>query len=141
MIQAVVSKEAKVFRQECCRVIADILYLWIFKALGQDDTTIRCSSQILAIGTDNKELSPSSRLSTPIYDYDSLLRDRRLKVIFSNVLKSARRNPVLMLRLYWVSFVMFVTASALACHRVIVSLSEAYFGPVSFPRKQYAIST
>ncbi|PON63064.1 Tyrosine-protein kinase [Trema orientale] len=142
LIQAVVSKEAKVFRQHCCRVIADILYLWVFKALGKDVTTTRSGSQvILAIATDNRELSSSSRLSTPIYDYDSILRDRRLKVIFSNVLKSARRNPVLMLRFYWASFVMFVTALALACHRVVVSLSEAYFGPVSFACKQYAIST
>ncbi|GMN51106.1 hypothetical protein TIFTF001_020255 [Ficus carica] len=142
LIQAVVSKEAKAFRQQFCRVIADILYLWIFKALGQDNTTTRYGSQlVLAIGTGNREPSSSSRSLTPIYDYDSILRDRRLKVIFSHILKSARRKPVLMLRFYWVSFVMFITASAIACHRVLVSLSEAYFGPVSFSHKQYAIST
>lgn len=142
LIQAVVSKEAKVFRQQFCRVIADVLYLWIFKALGQDITTTRYGSKvILSFGAGNRELSSSSRSSMPIYDYDSILRDRRLKVIFSHLLKSARRKPALMLRFYWVSFVMLLTASAIACHRVVVSLSEAYFGPVSLAPKQYAIST
>ena len=142
MVQAVVSREAKVFREQFCRIIADVLYLWIFKALGKDITRTRPSSEvILAIGTERRELSSASRSSATIYDYDSILRDRRLKVIFSNILKSARRKPTLMLKFYWTSFVMFVTASALACHRVLVSLSEAYLGPVSFARKQYAIST
>ncbi|XP_030488656.2 uncharacterized protein LOC115705459 [Cannabis sativa] len=142
LIQAVISKEAKVFRQQCCMAIADILYLWIFKALGQDVTTTHSGSRvILAIGTNKKVLSSSSRLSERVYDYESILRDRRLKVIFSHVLKSARKNPILMLKFYWASLVMFVTASALACHRIVVSLSEAYLGPLSFSSKQYAMST
>lgn len=133
-----VSKEAKFFRQQFCSVIADILYQWMFAAFGPGITTTRYSSDLrLASGHDNRDLEPSSR--TPIYDYRTIFRDRRLKVIFSNVLNSARKNPILMLRFYWTSFVMFTTALALACHRALVSFSEAYLSPISFARKQYAI--
>ncbi|CAB4320984.1 unnamed protein product [Prunus armeniaca] len=138
LVQAMVSKEAKFFRQQFCSVIADILYQWIFAAFGRGITTTRCSSDLrLASAHDNGDLEPSSK--TPIYDYRTIFRDRRLKVIFSNVLNSARKNPILMLRFYWTSFVMFTIALALACHRALVSFSEAYLSPISFARKQYAI--
>lgn len=69
------------------------------------------------------------------------MKDRRLKVIFFKVLESGRKDPVLMARLCWVSFVTLVAASALACHRVVVSLSEAYLGRLSFAPKKFAVST
>ncbi|XVF83255.1 hypothetical protein PTKIN_Ptkin16aG0472000 [Pterospermum kingtungense] len=144
LVRAVVSKEAKAFRFQLCKIIADILYQCVFEALGQGVPTSQYSYQLrLAGGPQNRELGPSSRLSTTttVYDYQSLLRDRRLKVIFSKILKSARREPVLMLRFYWASFVMFIAASALAFHRLLVSLSESYLGPVSFVPKRFAIST
>ncbi|ONH91898.1 hypothetical protein PRUPE_8G142600 [Prunus persica] len=138
LVQAMVSKKAKFFRQQFCSVIADILYQWMFTAFGRGIATTRYSSDLrLASAHDNRDLEPSSR--TPIYDYRTIFRDRRLKVIFSNVLNSARKNPILMLRFYWTSFVMFTTALALACHRALVSFSEAYLSPISFARKQYAI--
>ena len=115
LVRAVVSKEAKVFRFQLCKIIADILYQWVFEALGQG--------------------MPARQ-----YSYQSLLRDRRLKVIFFKILKSARREPVLMLRFYWALFVMFIAASALAFRRLLVSLSEAYLGPLSFAPKRFAIS-
>ncbi|KAF3433920.1 hypothetical protein FNV43_RR25023 [Rhamnella rubrinervis] len=140
LIRAVVSKEAKFFRQQFCGVIADMLYQWILGALRQGITATQYGSHLtLDGGTDNRGSGPSSRLSMPTYDYQSMLRDRRLKVIFSNILNSARRDPILMMRFYWVSFIMFVTASALACHRVLVSLSEAYLGPLKIAPKQYAM--
>lgn len=141
LIQAMVSKEARFFRQQLCRVIADILYQWMCEALGQDVRITQYSSQVsLVTGPDNRELRPSSRLSTPICDYKSILRDRRLKVIFLAVLNSMRRDPVLIVRFSWASFIMFVTASALACHRILVSLSETYIGPVPFAPKRFAVS-
>lgn len=141
LIQAMVSKEAKFFRQQLCGVIADILYQWMCEALGQDVRITQYSSQVrLVTGPDNRELRPSSRLSTPICDYKSILRDRRLKVIFLAVLNSMRRDPVLIVRFCWASFVMFVTASALACHRILVSLSETYIGPVPFAPRRFAVS-
>ncbi|KAF3969324.1 hypothetical protein CMV_006874 [Castanea mollissima] len=142
LIQAMVSKEAKFFRQQLCRVIADILYQWMCEALGQDVRITQYSSQVrLVTGPDNRELRPSSRLSTPMCDYKSILRDRRLKVIFLAVLNSMRKDLVLVVRFCWASFVMFVAASALACHRILVSLSETYIGPVPFAPKRFAVST
>uniref|UniRef100_A0A5B7BW00 Protein kinase domain-containing protein n=1 Tax=Davidia involucrata TaxID=16924 RepID=A0A5B7BW00_DAVIN len=142
LVRAMVSKEAIFFRQQLCRVIADIIYQWMFEAFRRGVTITKYSSQMsLASGADNIELGSSSRLSTPICDYQSILRDRRVKVIFFKVLDSASKDPILMLRFCWASFVMFVTALALACHRVLVSLSETYLGPVSFAPKQFAIST
>lgn len=135
MIQGVVSEEAKVFREHFCHVIADVLYTWILNIVGKISSN---SQVILGIGTGGRDFAPPSRSS---HAYDSLWTDRRLKVIFGKMLKSARRKPKLMLKFYWTAFVMFVTASALACHRAVVSLSDAYFDPASFPKRQYAIST
>lgn len=140
LTQAMVSKEAKFFRQQFCRFVADILHQWMLETLVRSITTVQYSSSLrVASEPDNRELGPSSRLSTPLYDYRSVLRDRRLKVIFSHILNSTRKNPILMLRLYWTSFVMSVVALAMASHHVIISLSEAYLGPISFASKQYAI--
>jgi aarF domain-containing kinase len=140
LTQAMVSKEAKFFRQQFCRVIAGILHQWMFESLVRGVATIQFSSNLgVASGPDNRELGPSSRPSTPIYDYRSILKDRRLKVIFLNILNSTRKDPILLLRFCWTSFVMFVVALALASHRVLISLSEAYLGPISLASKQYAI--
>ncbi|TQD84522.1 hypothetical protein C1H46_029910 [Malus baccata] len=138
LVQAMVSEKAKVFHQQFFRVIADVLYQWMYAANGWGITKTRYSSDLkMAGGPENRERGPSSR--APIYDYRAIYRDRRLRVIVSNVLKSARKNPILMLRLYWTSFVMFATAFALACHRALLSFAEDHLGPISFAPKQYAI--
>ncbi|XP_059628301.1 uncharacterized protein LOC132271059 isoform X1 [Cornus florida] len=141
IVRAMVSKEAVHFRQQLCRIIADIMYQWMFEAHGGGATTTQYSSQVrLATGDNLLDPFPSSRLATPNYDYQSILKDRRLKVIFFKILDSARKDPALMLRFYWASFVMFLKASALACHRVLVSFSETLLGPVSFVPKQFAVA-
>ncbi|TYJ16114.1 hypothetical protein E1A91_A10G228500v1 [Gossypium mustelinum] len=143
LVQAAVSKEAKAFRFQLCKIIADILYQRMVKALGQLVPASQYSYKLrLAGGHQNTELHPSARLSTSstVYDYQSLLRDRRLKLILSKILNSARKEPALMLRFYWVSFVTFIAASALAFHRLLISLSAAYIGPASFIPKRFAIS-
>ncbi|KAK6228173.1 hypothetical protein SCA6_000513 [Theobroma cacao] len=142
LVRAVVSKEAKVFRFQLCRIIADILCQWMFESLGQIVPASQYSYHLrLAGGPENRELGPSSRLFTPTYDYQSLLKDRRLKVIFFKILNSARKEPALMLRFYWTSFVMFIAASALAFHRLLISLSEAHLGTLPFAPKRFAMST
>lgn len=130
LIRAIISKEGSSFRQQLCRIIADVLYQWTSEALGQSIMKSKYKSHMrLARGVDQ------------IHDYQLMLTDRRLKVIFFKKLNSVRRDPILMLRLCWATLVLFVTASALASHRVLVSLSEAYIGPVSFVPKRFAIST
>ncbi|TYH51280.1 hypothetical protein ES332_D10G262200v1 [Gossypium tomentosum] len=143
LVRAAVSKEAKAFRFQLCKIIADILYQRMVKALGQLVPASQYSYKLrLAGGHQNTELHPSTRLSTSstVYDYQSLLSDRRLKLILSKILNSARKEPALMLRFYWVSFVTFIAASALAFHRLLISLSAAYIGPASFIPKRFAIS-
>ncbi|MBA0749954.1 hypothetical protein Gogos_003826 [Gossypium gossypioides] len=143
LVRAAVSKEAKAFRFQLCKIIADILYQRMVKALGQLVPASQYSYKLrLAVGHQNTELHPSARLSTSstVYDYQSLLSDRRLKLILSKILNSARKEPALMLRFYWVSFVTFIAASALAFHRLLISLSAAYIGPASFIPKRFAIS-
>ncbi|KAL2324793.1 hypothetical protein Fmac_023851 [Flemingia macrophylla] len=139
LIKAMVSKEGKLFRQQVCKIIVDILYQWMIKLFGQGITVTQYSRVILANGLSNKESGPSPRPSFSTYDYDSILRDRRLRVIFSKVLKSSSRDKILMLRFFWASLLVMVTASTLACHRLVVSLSEAYLGQIFDAPKRYAV--
>ncbi|KAJ6772949.1 PROTEIN KINASE SUPERFAMILY PROTEIN [Salix koriyanagi] len=132
LIRAMVSKEAIFVRQQLCRVIADVLYQWMTQTFGRGIMATQYSSQVRWTSeADNRELSPSSRLSVPVYDYQSIFRDRRLKVIFSRILDSARKDPALMLKFYWTAFAMVVTGSVRACHRVLVSLAKATLAPSS----------
>ncbi|KAJ7975079.1 Protein kinase superfamily protein [Quillaja saponaria] len=139
LVRAVVSKEAKVFHQQFCGIIGDMLYQWIIQVFGQGFAASQHSQVILGSGPDRVS-GQTSELSTSAYNYTSILKDRRIRLILSKILKSARKDPVLMLRFCWTSAVIIITASILACHRVIVSLSEAYFVPVHHPPKSYAMS-
>ncbi|XP_052199023.1 uncharacterized protein LOC127806070 isoform X2 [Diospyros lotus] len=141
LIRTMVSKEAAFFRQQLCTVVADIIYLWMCEAFGQSTSITQYNSQvILASEPNKKELSSSSRLATSIRDYQYILGDRRLKLIMLKILDSARKNPVLMLRFLWSSFAILVTASALAFHRMLISLSEAYLSALPFPSKKVAVT-
>ncbi|CAL0300629.1 unnamed protein product [Lupinus luteus] len=134
LIKAMVSKEGKFYREQLCKIIADTLYQWMIKASQN-------SRVILADGRGDRESDQSSRSSLPAYDYNSIFRDRRLRVIFSHVLKSASRDKILMLRLCWASLLLIIKASSLACHQAIVSLSEAYMGQIFDAPKRYAVTT
>ncbi|KAJ4828689.1 hypothetical protein Tsubulata_030758 [Turnera subulata] len=141
LIRAAVSKEAFVFRQQLCRAIADVLYLRIVQTFRPGVLTTQYSSQArLMTGPDGRGLATAPRLSSPLYDYEVLWKDRRLKVIFSRILNSARKDPILMVKFCWTSFVMLIIASALACHRALVSLSEAIIGPLSLAPRRVAMS-
>ncbi|XP_034704591.1 uncharacterized protein slr1919 [Vitis riparia] len=141
LIRMMISKEAIFFRQQLCKAIADVLYQRMLEVIGQGIAITQHSSQWrLRSGPNNRDLSSLSRSSALTYDYQSVLRDRRLKVIFFKIIDSVRRDPVLTLRFCWASFIMFMTASALACHRILVSLSEIYLGPVSLPSKRVAVN-
>lgn len=140
LIQAMVSKEAKLFRQQLCRIVADIICQWAFKTLGQGTRATELGTVRMEIASDRRGRS-SSQFTTGQIDYNSILNDRRVKLLFSKVLKSASTKPILMLKFYWTSFIIFATASAMAFHRIVVSLSEAYLGPISLAPKQYAVTS
>lgn len=128
LIRAMLSKEAAFFRQQLSFIVADIIYEWMSVSLGltalYNSGNGSCSKKSISNG------------------YESLLRDRRLRLIVAKALRSARRDTLLMLRLCWVSFVVSVTASAVAFHRIILDSAEAYLGgQASFiPKKRYAVS-
>ncbi|KAL2526449.1 Protein kinase superfamily protein [Abeliophyllum distichum] len=139
LIRAVVSTEASFFRQQICMVVADILYQWMSEALGKGVHITQFSSQVVVAHTaKNTQIGPSM-ITASKGDYQSFLSDRRLKIILLKALDSARKDPVLMLRFCWSSLVIFIKATALACHRVLVSLSEAYLDRISYAHKQIAV--
>lgn len=140
LIKAVVSKEGKSFRQQLGKIMVDVVYQWMIKLLGEGITVIQYSRVILANGLSNKESGLSPRSSLPTDDYNFIFRDRRLRVIFYKILKSASRDKILMLRFFWASLLIMVTASTLACHRLVVSLSEAYLAKIFDAPKRYAVS-
>ncbi|CAN4112874.1 unnamed protein product [Withania somnifera] len=132
LVRAFISKEAKFFRQHLCRIVADILYQWMFEALGSNII----GSQVQLTGAPNVMLGSSSEIFSQDYDCKSIVRDRRLKLILFKVLDSARKSPVLMMRFLCSSCLIFIKASALACHWFLVCLSNAYLDHVSLvPRK------
>lgn len=136
LIKAMVSKEAKPFRQHLCEIIADIMCQRVIKLFGQGITVSRYSQ---ANGPGNIESGLPARSPLPAYDYISIFRDPRLRVIFSKALKSASRDPILMLRFCWACIIVIVTSSAMACHRVLACLSEAYLQPIFDAPKRYAV--
>ncbi|XP_011084352.1 uncharacterized protein LOC105166623 [Sesamum indicum] len=135
LIQALVSKEGSPFRHQLCKAVADILYQWMCKALTPVLNITKFSSPILiSTGAENPQIS-----STNI-EYESILRDRRLRVIFFKSLNSAKKDPILLLRFCWASFILVFVASAMASHRLLVSIAGAYLGRLSYNSKQIAVT-
>lgn len=125
LAQAMVSKEASFFRNQLCRIIADVMYQWMVGALG-----IPASQYSSRVNPDD-----------PTFDYQSLLKDRRLKVISLKALDSTRKKPVLMLRFSCTLVAMFIKASALAFHQLLISFFETFPAPLSFATKRLAVNT
>lgn len=127
MIRALVSNEASSFRQQLCKAVAEILYKWI--------------SGVLEKGLNLPTLT-SPQVSSPTNEeYESLLRDRRLRVIFFKSFNSARRDPLLLFRFCCSSFSILFVASAMALRRVLAALFTAYSSRVSYDSKQIATAT
>ncbi|KAL0358680.1 UNVERIFIED_CONTAM: hypothetical protein Sangu_0717400 [Sesamum angustifolium] len=132
LIQALVSKEASPFRHQLCKAVADILYQWMCKALTQVLNIAKFSAPVLiSTGAENPQISSTN-------EYKSILRDRRLRVIFFKSLNSAKKDPILLLRFCWSSFILFFVASAMASHRLLVSIAGAYLGRLSYNSNQIA---
>lgn len=124
LVRAMLSKEATFLRQPFCKIIADILYQWMRDVLAIPNPRVHGRSH------------PSNSDVSPMYDYKVLFQDRRLRLIASKILDSTRKDRILIVRLAWASLTMFIKSSALAFHRLLVSLSEAYLGHISLaPQK------
>eukprot|EP00262_Sarcandra_glabra_P006917 TRINITY_DN19477_c0_g1_i2.p1 TRINITY_DN19477_c0_g1~~TRINITY_DN19477_c0_g1_i2.p1 ORF type:complete len:812 (+),score=125.18 TRINITY_DN19477_c0_g1_i2:159-2594(+) len=139
LVRAMVSKEAVFFRKHVSKALAEVLYQWMIGTLGMDNTMIQydSSTRVTNIQLD-RDTCPSSESSSPLYRI--VLRDRRLKVIFSKVLKDITKHPMLVLRFCWASFVVFLSSLAVASHRFVISWSETYITSVSFAPRRFAVS-
>ncbi|KAI4302336.1 hypothetical protein MLD38_038094 [Melastoma candidum] len=97
---------------------------------GNGDGAAQYSSQLAAMEGEGENA-----------DYQAMWKDRRLRVIFFKAVRSAQKDPMLMLRFYWSAFTILLAASALACRRVMVSFAEFHLRSTSFSPKRLAINT
>ncbi|GAB2286797.1 hypothetical protein Dimus_021192 [Dionaea muscipula] len=125
LVRTLLSKEAASVRKKLCQVIADILSQWMIAALGVDAAITSHNAQLNATG----------------FDSQSMVKDRRLKLIFGKVLADTRRDPLLMLRFCLASVCMLVSSSAIACRRVLASIYGSFVSRVSFAPLQVAVSS
>ncbi|KAF8108297.1 hypothetical protein N665_0111s0012 [Sinapis alba] len=121
LIRTFISSEAHAIRQKLCIMVADTLYQWMVGISGVN------SLKFISLS----DPPPSSGTNITVKDFKSLIGDKRVRVILRKILKSAESDRVLTLRFCWTSFVMFLTASALACHRFVISVSEGYVNYLS----------
>ncbi|CAH8265269.1 unnamed protein product [Arabidopsis lyrata] len=121
LIRTFLSREGHVIRQKLCMTIANTMYQWMVGSLGIESLKF--------ISLSDPPLS--SGINITVKDFKILIRDKRVRVILRKILESAKSDQILMLRFCWTSFVMFLTTTALACHRFVISVSEGYINYLS----------
>lgn len=121
LIRTFISKEAHAIRRKLCTMVADTLYQWMVGISGVN------SLKFIWL----PDPPPSSGTNITVKDFKSLIEDKRVRVILRKTLESAKSDRVLTLKFCLSSFVMFLTASALACHRFVISVSEGYVNYLS----------
>ncbi|CAH2058752.1 unnamed protein product [Thlaspi arvense] len=121
LIRTFISRDARVIRKKLCTTIADTLYQWMVGIFGIN------SLKFISLS----DPPPSSGTNITVEDFKTLIRDKRVRVILRKILESAKSDRVLALRFCWTSFVMFLTTTALACHRFVISVSEGYINYLS----------
>ena len=121
LIRTFISKEAHAIRQKLCTMVADTLYQWMVGISGVN------SLKFISL----PDPPPSSGTNITVKDFKSLIEDKRVRVILRKILESTKSDRVLTLKFGLTSFVMFLTASALACHRFVISVSEGYVNYLS----------
>ncbi|XP_038971215.1 uncharacterized protein slr1919 isoform X5 [Phoenix dactylifera] len=135
---AMISKDATFIRQHLSWAIADIICHWMIKAVGWNEALGQHNHQVIVVkGQQERQMDLPPAPSTHVLQ--KVLSDRRMKVIFYKVLHDVRGDPILMLRLSWSSFTIFVTAAALALHRFLVYCLGALFTSVSFVPRHVAV--
>lgn len=121
LIRTFISKEAHAIRQKLCTMVADTLYQWMVGISGVN------SLKFISL----PDPPPSSGTNITVKDFKNLIEDKRVRVILRKILESTKSDRVLTLKFGLTSFVMFLTASALACHRFVISVSEGYVNYLS----------
>ncbi|KFK36812.1 hypothetical protein AALP_AA4G174700 [Arabis alpina] len=121
LIRTFISRDAHVIRQKLCTTIADTMYQWMVGIFGIK------SLKFISLS----DPPSSSGTNITVKDFKSLIADKRVRVILRQIFESTKSDRVLMFKFGWTSFVMFLTTSALACHRFVISVSEGYINYLS----------
>lgn len=117
LAQDLISKDAAVFRALLSRALADVVCQWMVKVTALKRLRDRGEALGISIG------APISPVVSSLHE---VVRDRRLKVIYSKFVKDLREEPLLMARVGWSALVVSAVSAAIGAHRFAVLLSEEY---------------
>ncbi|XP_010534416.1 PREDICTED: uncharacterized protein LOC104809972 isoform X2 [Tarenaya hassleriana] len=130
LVRKFVSREAHTFRQQLCRTVADILYRWMLHITGFRSPKFAVT------------LDPTSGFNlSSAHDLGVLVRDKRLRVMIRKILESAKKDRVLMFRFCCTSSLLLLSATAIACYRFLISVSETCINYLSLAAKPVTVRT
>ncbi|XP_052144194.1 uncharacterized protein LOC127763508 isoform X1 [Oryza glaberrima] len=132
-----ISKDASIYRVLLSRVLADVIFQWMVKATGFKRAGQLEPHPRVTAGKNDEDLGLSKE-APALVTFQTAVRDRRLKVIFTKFVRDIREDPILMVRVSWNMFAISVVSAAIGVHRFIVVLSEEFLStlppPVPPPR-------
>ncbi|KAG8072825.1 hypothetical protein GUJ93_ZPchr0006g44710 [Zizania palustris] len=120
-----ISREASVFRVLLSRILADVIYQWMVKVTGFERGRQLEPHPRMTTGKKDDDLGLSKEASA-LVTFQTAVRDRRMKIIFSKFVRDIREEPILMVRVSWNILATSVISAAIGVHRFIVFLSEEY---------------
>ncbi|XP_042433560.1 uncharacterized protein slr1919-like [Zingiber officinale] len=130
-----ISKDAKPLRRDLSSALADILFQWTSEAFRRNGVEERNKlNRNMILESEQMERKPASpsKLSVPLLQ--TVLRDKRLKVIFYKIANGVRQDSMLTVRVCWSLAAVLATAAVLAMHRALVYWSETH-GRSFLPRR------
>ncbi|KAG6475958.1 hypothetical protein ZIOFF_065190 [Zingiber officinale] len=130
-----ISKDAKPLRRDLSSALADILFQWTSEAFRRNGVEERNKlNRNMILESEQMERKPASpsQLSVPLLQ--TVLRDKRLKVIFYKIANGVRQDSMLTVRVCWSLAAVLATAAVLAMHRALVYWSETH-GRSFLPRR------
>ncbi|KAH0462721.1 hypothetical protein IEQ34_010296 [Dendrobium chrysotoxum] len=133
LCSAMISKDAILFRQNISMLLADVIYTWMSKTIMRDN---RPWSPYKGQAIELEEQTKTTNLAQ-LY---TIMRDRRLKVIFYRMVREVRRHPVLLLRSCWSCFTIAVMALVISVPRFIAHCTESFFNSLAFVPRRIAVS-
>ncbi|KAL5208797.1 hypothetical protein ABZP36_033232 [Zizania latifolia] len=101
-----------------------VFYQWMVKVTGLKRAGQLEPHPDMTTGKD-EDLGLSKEASA-LVTFQTAVRDRRLKIIFSKFVRDIREEPILMVRVSWNLLAISVISAAIGVHRFIVFLSEEY---------------
>ncbi|VAI62612.1 unnamed protein product [Triticum turgidum subsp. durum] len=122
-----ISKDAAIFRALLSRALADVVCQWMVKVSGLKRSRDSMGDDL------GMSLSKEAPISPMVSSLQEVVRDRRLKVIFSKFVKDLREEPLLMAKVGLSALVVSAVSAAIGAHRFAVLLSEEYLPTLRAP--------